>query len=552
MRSLAISEGLSPCGPRPPCGDIRPISPQVHLPLCMNQESPLVMRELARRKSIEISPSHIHLVLRLQGDLDVGVLESAINHIVRRHPGLRLAIFPNLGISRQERESRLRAAARTGICQPGLYLQSVERAANVSLRASDFSGTGEVESALSRILEEDGTQIFDAPPRIRASLLKFSKSEHLLVLTIDHIAADGWSLQIIRKELEILYAQSLSGGSPSITMPSISFPDFAVWQNSAANTGYFDRHVRYWRGKWSRFGAYRLSFDDIPFTLPSKQRGFDFRSLRMYFESRLSLTIRAFARTRRLSIHMIFLAAYVLLLHQYTGRRAVTVWGHFSNRRRSETQDVIGYFANTHILGFDLSSDPTGSDLLNQARSVVSEAADHEEMPLPYLWRTLRCHPLMLDPSVLIDFRTATKASRVDTGIEAGLRITEVPLPNISSPRSASLGTYVTDHGDRLSVRVQYATDRFPRTAIKHMLEDLQAILVRIIEEPTSKASGFRHVVGRYSVSARAPDSSMSEFVVVGSELIPESSCEGRNSDMSQLQGQLGVPSVSPNRLPVS
>jgi len=202
-----------------------------------------------------------------------------------------MRIFPNLGIAPAEREARIVAFARTGVFAPGLYLQSVETCPALGLRVLDLRDGAEQD--FQRIAEEDGADAFDAPPLVRASLLRVAPDEHLLLLTLDHAGADSWSVQLIKKELKLLYGQASSSGPGPKEKPQVSFPDFAVWQSGAFQTSVFDRQIAYWRERWSRFGSARVGYEDLPFCVPPpKAPNFEFRTARLEVGSWHSRSIR--------------------------------------------------------------------------------------------------------------------------------------------------------------------------------------------------------------------------------------------------------------------
>src|SRR5262249_26122402 len=144
--------------------------------------------------------------------LDAPALEGALNEVVRRHEVLRTTFASEGGVPRQ-------------VIAPGLALP---------LPVEDLAGLppAEREAEGLRQLEAEARQPFDLArgPLIRAGLLRLGAREHIARVTIHHIAADGWSMGILIREVAALY-EALHTGRPS-PLPGlpIQYADFAAWQ----------------------------------------------------------------------------------------------------------------------------------------------------------------------------------------------------------------------------------------------------------------------------------------------------------------------------------
>jgi hypothetical protein len=464
----------------------------------------------------------MRLGLRLRGRLDRATLQHALNELVMRHPAFRVLFLESAHISSEERERRLTAFGRTGIWEPGLYSQFVLQHVEAPVREFDLSASdaaAQSEALEVQIRQEYGRRFeYWKPPLIRASLFRLGEAEHVLILVIDHIVCDGFSLPVIKRDLKRLYAY-FSGDSNALPeMPRLSFPEFVIWQNRAAACSYFDADVRYWRDRWAQFAGGRMAFHDFPFALPrSHTPNFVFAADQLRFTEADSEFIRAFARRSGVTLFIVFLAAFALALSKYTGKSAVAIWSHLANRTRPGAQDAVGYFINSHILGIDLSADVSGIELLDQARTVLHQALTHQEMPLPYLWRVLRCAPRFSDAMVLMDFmETRRPVAPVMPGL---IEIDDFPLRHSPSPRFSALGLYVVDEGNRFLVSAKYATARFPTEAIRELLQNLNTTVLRLAGEPEAKISRLRRAPGRQSSGAMS--AVMDEFLLLDSTQIP-------------------------------
>jgi len=214
-------------------------------------------------------------------------------------------------------------------------------------------------------------------------------------------------------------------------------------------------------------------------------------------------------------------AACAILMQSYTRKNRLGLWSHFSNRGRTDVQNTVGYFVHTHLLGLDFGSALTGSQLLQQVRQTILDGSKHQEMPLPHLWQELNCWPRYADARVLVDYHYADE-SWEDQPQFGGVAIQRAKLPEIRQERFSSLGVYIRDSKDGMNLSVQYAKDRFHPAAIRHMLEDLQAVIAHLMSGPDRKISAL---IGtpRYTDALGSPTSEMSEFVGLPKEPLANS-----------------------------
>jgi hypothetical protein len=330
---------------------------------------------------------------------------------------------------------------------------------------------------------------------------------------------DAWSMRLLRRDLVILYEHSCGDTQRALPEPGLSYPDYAAWQAEAMASSGFAPAVAYWQQQWRQYGSHRIALGDLPFALPAPQRStLSFGMERVELPAGTCASIRTFARFSRVSLNMFFLAAYAAVLQSYTQKSQLALWSHFANRSRPDVQNSVGHFTHTHLIGLDFSADPTGTQLLWQIRRVILDAYEHQEMPLAYLWRTINCWPRYADSRVLLDYHQADEPWE-DWQLSSGLTISKAKLPDSPSPRFSSLGVYIQDSRDGMSVYVQYSQDRFPQAAILAMLEDLHSLIAHLLKNPQKKLSDC-FPSPRYQ-TARGSTSNMGAFVVLPNKATP-------------------------------
>ncbi|MBV9108804.1 MAG: amino acid adenylation domain-containing protein, partial [Gemmatimonadetes bacterium] len=264
--------------------------------------------------------------LRLSGALEVPALERALGEVVRRHEALRTT-FAEV---------------------EGAAVQVIHPFAGFALPVHDLSALpeGEREAEALRRAAAEGARPFDlvAEPPFRASLLRLGEDDHRLLITLHHIASDGWSTGVLARELSALYAAYRDGRESPLADLPVQVADDAAWQREQLRGDALARPLAWWRERLA--GAPALL--ELPTDRPRPARvSFRGRSLHLRLDPALSAAADAFSRRRGVTLYMTLLAAYHAQLHLYSGEEDIIVGGVTDLRRRPELEHVVGYFLNT-------------------------------------------------------------------------------------------------------------------------------------------------------------------------------------------------------------
>jgi non-ribosomal peptide synthetase component F len=284
--------------------------------------------------------------------------------------------------------------------------------------------------------------------------------------------------QVLPTELAALYQAFSNGNSSPLPEPTIQFADYAVWQRSQMSVEAIDEEMRHWRVQ-------------LAGELPVLQwpKGWDrakscsHRGLihPFAFTSKVSDALRSTAKREGVTLFMTLLSGFVALLHRYTRQEDILV-GTLSpaGRKRTEVQELLGYFLNPVALRFNLSSNPSFGELLQQTREVVSEAISHDDVPLEVVSKKLGLASGPGDPPPF------SVAISLQPPVPEALR----PEWDVTSMDAGNGGTmwdlYLAfiDHPDGVIGRAQYNSDIFPKETIAQMLADLQALFEKLASQP--------------------------------------------------------------------
>ncbi|GJG89250.1 hypothetical protein tb265_44310 [Gemmatimonadetes bacterium T265] len=297
---------------------------------------------------------------RLAGPLDADALRDALAFVVERHEVLR-TVFDASG-----REP----------------MQVILPPAGVELPATDLRALDDAdrEAEVGRRVQHEAARPFDLAngPVWRAALLRTGAEEHVLVLTIHHVAVDGWSFGVLQREIAAAYGAIAAGRDPDLPPLEIQYGDFASWQQAQFGDGALDAQLAYWR----RQLAGPLAVLDLPTDRPrTPDRDRTARTVAVHVPADVTAALLALAREAEVTPFVLLLAAYQALLHRYTGQDDVIVGSPVAGRTRRETEALVGLFVNTLAVRADLSGAPSFRTLLARVRESAHGALAHEDVP---------------------------------------------------------------------------------------------------------------------------------------------------------------------------
>ena len=436
------------------------------------------------------TPYNIYAGRRLLGELDAAALERALGEVVRRHEALRTTLHDVDGVPAQV------VAPFAGFALAPLDLSALDAEAR--------------EAALHRHADEVAGHRFDltAGPLLVARLLRLGQRDHALLLCVHHIVSDGWSLQVIFRELWALYDAYRAGLPSPLSDPPAQYADWAVWQRSQPQRQAEARHLAYWKAQLA--GApelLELPADHPRPPLPSFRGG----KVPVHLAPEAADRLRDLVRDEGATLYMGVLAAFVVLLARYSGGSDVVVGTPVAGRTRKEVEDVVGLFMNTLVLRTDLSGDPTFRQAVGRVRETVLDAFEHQEVPFERVIAELRperslSHSTLFQ--VLFQLDTAAEAEPAGRG---GLQVRE--LPREADTAKLDLALMLHAHGRGISGGLQYSADLFERGTAARMAEHLQRLLEQAAADPDQRISRLNlmgraeraRVVGWNRTTARYP-----------------------------------------------
>jgi Condensation domain/AMP-binding enzyme/TubC N-terminal docking domain len=383
----------------------------------------------------------ISAVLRLDGVLNEAALERAFCEIVRRHEVLRTRIVAKDGRAMQR------------IDPPPAQVLEIEHLAEHE--APEAVATKRAHGFVAAPFD------LAAGPLFRARLWQLAPACHVLAIAVHHIVFDGWSLKVLMHELSTLYAACSAGRHSPLPDLPVQYADYTAWQRRALAGKRIEHHADYWRSHLAGAPAQSTIPSHRPRPPVATSHG---SAVLITVPPAVAQGIRVLARAARATPFMTLLAAWTLLLSRLSGQDDVVVGSPVANRTRYELEPLLGLFANTLAMRFDLSGLTTLGALLEQVRVTPLGAYEHQEMPFEQVVdvvapeRQMDHHPLFQTVFVLQSAATRTPPSL------PGLTLTALPLAAQSAKFDLMLE--VTESADGFAAVLEHSSDLYEHATV--------------------------------------------------------------------------------------
>jgi amino acid adenylation domain-containing protein len=311
----------------------------------------------------------------------------------------------------------------------------------------------------------------------RGQVLRLGEDEHVLLLTMHHIVADGWSLQIMVREFSELYAAFIRNEESPLEELKIQYADYATWQRNWLQGDVLEEELAYWRGQLSEVPALELPTDQ----LRSSTENLAGATLSWELPPQLSCELRTMNRREGVTLFMTLLTGFYILLSRYSGQKDIAVGVPVAGRRLKELEDLIGFFVNTLVLRTELESGGSFRELLRKVRETTLEAHAHQDVPFEKLVEELRPErDLARSPffQAMLVLQNAPAAQIKLPGLK--LSVMEVE----ATTAKFDLLLTVSEEVERIQGTLNYRTELFSESSMKRLLEHWQNLLQEIAAAP--------------------------------------------------------------------
>ncbi|MEX2212842.1 MAG: amino acid adenylation domain-containing protein [Phycisphaeraceae bacterium] len=432
---------------------------------------------------------NIPISIWIEGAVHLDALQSAINAIVRRHEIIRTNLI--------ERD--------------GVPIQIVRDVGRVTIEQVDLSRVDatQLEQETQRAIDDESRQPFNLAEdaMLRAKLIHRGHDEHVLVLTMHHIASDGWSINLLMSELASLYRARVEGTDEALPDLPIQYADATRWQQANLTKEKLQPHVDYWRRQLAGVPPLLELPGDRPRPVIKSYKG---HMIRLNVSKLITDEARRLSRSNHVTLFMTLLAAFKTLIHRYTGESDIVVSTPTAGRDTLEWESLIGFFVNTTPLRTDVSGNPTFRELLHRVRDSAVEGYGHQRLTFDKLVEELKpARSRSHEP--FSQFMLVLNHDVHELGL-AGTRCRTEYAHTGTAKFDLTLSFIEKEEG--LQGYVEYASDLFDRDTVERMCGHFLTLLDSIVAGPDRPVSELpmltesegRRVIDEWNDTARPFD----------------------------------------------
>ncbi|WP_280471084.1 non-ribosomal peptide synthase/polyketide synthase [Nocardia cyriacigeorgica] len=399
--------------------------------------------------------------VRLTGPLDQDALHAAVTDVIERHESLRTAYPAVNGVA----------------CQ-----QVLPAAAVAHVRFEEIAN----DRLDERIRAEAATAFrVDREPPVRLTLLRVAADDHVLVVSMHHISADGWSIAPLTRDLMRAYAARCAATAPDWAPLPVQYADYTLWQREVLGAeddpeSPLAEQVRFWSAELAQLPDVLDLPADRPRPAVASGRG---ARHAFTIDAATHRGIRELARGANASLFMVVHAAFAALLSRLTGRDDIALGTPVAGRGDQALDELVGMFVNTLVLRSRVRAEHSFAELLEAVRDTDLRAFAHADVPFERLVevvnppRSAARHPLF---QVMLSFQNTGQNS-----LELpGLTVSGVDLP--IDVAKFDLQLVLSENGENggITAELIYATDLFDAATMAQFGRRFNRLLAAVAAEP--------------------------------------------------------------------
>lgn len=400
------------------------------------------------------------LALELRGNLNKDALHKALNSIVQRHEVLRTSY------------------------EVGGARQVVNSTFSLSLNEQDLSGESDSNEQLKALIEQEQLQAFDfaSDLMIRSSLIYMGEirdeQQHVLLVTLHHIACDGWSLGILVNDLVELYTAYATGQESQLAELPVQYSDYAFWQD--ANREALEQQLGFWTQHLAHAPAMHSLHTDYPRPAYQSFSG-DNVSTRLWPEQVAAM--HSLCRELDVTPFMFCYSVFALLIGRLSNEADVVIGTPIANRSNSSVEPLIGYFANTLALRSQIDGKQTFAEFVAQNKAMLLEVFNHQDVPFEMV--VDRVQPernLVYSPLFQILFSFHSHAQSQEKLSLPGLQLNDI-TPKAKAVKT-DLELAISEAKDGFVLDWNFSTALFQKSTIERFAACFEKLLASVLTAP--------------------------------------------------------------------
>jgi non-ribosomal peptide synthetase component F/thioesterase domain-containing protein len=395
---------------------------------------------------------HMPACVRLAGPLSQKLLEKSFQILIERHETLRTTFE----VVNNE------------------LAQIISPASTFSLPVTTLAegAAPDRDGHLQELIREEAQKPFDLVQGavFRARLFRLAPEDHVLVVTIHHILADGWSHNVFQRELWTAYEALRENREPELAPLAIQYSDFTTWQRKWLASAEAREHLEFWtKNLSSSLPVLNFPTDHPPSNRPASRGAIETQLL----PPDLAATLKATSKAESVTMFTLMLAGFAILLSREAGQDDLIIGSPMANRR-PETDSLIGPFAGPIALRLNLPGNLTFGEAIQRARDVTLDALEHGDLPFETLLQNLDLRSLA-GRNPLFQFYFSYQAAFLQPRQLAQLTVTPMPTFSVGTPFEMQCAIIERQEGIR--IQLEYNPDLYDPNTIRNLLRAYQSSL---------------------------------------------------------------------------
>ena len=396
--------------------------------------------------------------LRFKGALNIPVLKGSLLRVIQRHQSLRT-------------------------CFETIDGKATQTILNIDSFELPLIESGASQKSIDDLIFEEARKPFDLSSEIpiRARCIRCANDEHVVLLTMHHIASDGWSLGILTDEVNTIYSALIDKLEPELKPLEIQYVDFAAWQRSRLSGEERSDLLGWWVEELQ--DAPELLNLPLDKARPSEQT-FNGEVLSAEISASLGKQLNALAAEEGVTPFILLETAFALLMHRYSQDESVVIGSPIANRNYEQIEPLIGFFVNTLALHHRFDHSQSFTELLQAGKDTILGAYDHQDLPFELLVDHLQTgrnvsHSPIFQVMFVLQNNPEEQISLPDLTVDF--------LPIASKHAKFDLTLIITETEGGLHCSWEYNTDLFEQATIERFSQHYQCLLNRIVQNPNEK-----------------------------------------------------------------
>jgi len=425
------------------------------IPLSGSQLRLWFIDQISNNKAVYNMP----FCLRVKGLINFDVLNRVLEKIVQRHEILRTTFELIDGKPSQKIHAPYKGAD---------ILQVTN--AEIIQGSEDNSVEGWVDESVHR--EFDLTLL----PLFRVEAMRLKQDEYFLVINMHHIISDGWSINVLLREIQFYYASIIENSLSELPELPVQFKDYAVWQNNKLTVDLVSKQLNYWLEELKE--APKLLSLPLDKMRPAEQRFFGERKS-IKINDNICEKLKKFSADHSVTLHVTLLTAFMLLMYRQSGQKDICIGTPSANRSHNELENLIGFFANILVIRGKISPQQTFIELLQQIKHKNLKALTNQDVSFEQLIEALQPDRDM-SYSPLVQVMFVMQNAKSETLQIPGVEIFQEDMSFKTSKFDLTLSV-VEDAG--LTINLEYDCALFLPSTMEHYLKRYEHVLNEVLDD---------------------------------------------------------------------